>query len=52
MTQSQTVVIVEAMKMEARIDSPSAGRVRELRCIEGKQVAAGQILIVLETDAV
>ncbi len=50
-TQSQTVVIVEAMKMEARIDTPSAGRVRELRCVEGKQVAAGQILIVLETDA-
>jgi urea carboxylase len=47
--QGETVVIVEAMKMEARIDSPCAGRVREIKCIEGKQVAGGQILIVLET---
>jgi urea carboxylase len=47
--EGEAVVIVEAMKMEARVDSPVAGRVREIRCVEGKPVNGGQVLLIIET---
>ncbi|HVK57342.1 MAG TPA: carboxyltransferase domain-containing protein, partial [Candidatus Kapabacteria bacterium] len=49
--QGEPAVIVEAMKMEARVNSHLSGIVREVRCTEGKPVAAGQILIAVETTA-
>ncbi|MDX1953136.1 MAG: urea carboxylase [Verrucomicrobiota bacterium] len=45
------VVIVEAMKMEARMNTHVAGTVREIHCSEGKAVAAGQLLITIQTTA-
>jgi len=47
-TAGQTLVIMEAMKMEHTITAPVDGLVAELRCAEGDQVDNGQVLVVLE----
>lgn len=47
-TQNQTLVVVEAMKMETRITSPISGIVRSVNIKEGQQVKAGELLIVVE----
>lgn len=46
-TKGQTLVIVEAMKMEHAIKAPRDGVVAEVRCEEGVLVGTGQPLIVL-----
>lgn len=43
-----TLVILEAMKMEQQITAPRDGIVTGLLCKEGDQVAAGQELVVLQ----
>ncbi|MEY4578369.1 MAG: hypothetical protein RL701_3072 [Pseudomonadota bacterium] len=43
-----TVVILESMKMEMPVESPVAGRVIELRCVEGQAVDEGAVLAVVE----
>lgn len=47
-TLGQGVVVVEAMKMQNEIKSPKAGRVIEVRVIEGAAVNANQVLAVVE----
>ncbi len=42
------LVILESMKMEVTILASRAGRVREVRCVEGRPVGAGETLVVLE----
>ncbi|MDR0901506.1 MAG: 5-oxoprolinase/urea amidolyase family protein, partial [Opitutaceae bacterium] len=42
------LVILESMKMEVTIASPRDGRVREIRCAEGRPVTAGEALVVIE----
>lgn len=44
----QTLVIMEAMKMEHTIMAPGPGVVSELRCGVGDQVDNGQVLVVLD----
>jgi biotin carboxyl carrier protein len=44
----QSVVVVEAMKMENELRAPRAGVVRELRGAEGAAVDAGQDLVVID----
>jgi urea carboxylase len=39
---------IAALKMEINIDAPVAGKVLQVFCREGGQVAAGQDLVVLE----
>jgi biotin carboxyl carrier protein len=46
--QGQGVVVVEAMKMQNEIKSPKAGRVIEVRVIDGATVSANQVLAVVE----
>ena len=46
-TAGQTVVVVEAMKMENELRAPRAGEVQEVRCAEGAAVEAGQDLATL-----
>ena len=41
----QTVVVLEAMKMENELKAPRAGAVLEVRCTEGAAVEAGQDLV-------
>jgi biotin carboxyl carrier protein len=43
----QTVVVLEAMKMENELRAPRAGRVTAVRCAEGTAVEAGQDLVVI-----
>jgi biotin carboxyl carrier protein len=43
----QTVVVLEAMKMENELRAPRAGRVSALRCAEGTAVEAGQDLVTI-----
>lgn len=44
----ETLLVLEAMKMEMAIASPRAGTVREIRVGKGEQVTAGQTLVVLD----
>jgi len=46
--QGQTLVIVEAMKMEHAIKAPRDGVVAEVRCEEGALVGAGEPLVILD----
>ncbi|WP_329184686.1 acetyl/propionyl/methylcrotonyl-CoA carboxylase subunit alpha [Actinacidiphila glaucinigra] len=42
-----TVLVIEAMKMEHRLPAPVPGRIVSLGCAEGDQVSAGQVLAEL-----
>jgi urea carboxylase len=46
-SEGETLLIVESMKMEMAVPAPAAGVVLELRCSEGRPVALGQTLVVL-----
>jgi pyruvate carboxylase len=46
----QAVASIEAMKMEAAITSPVAGRVARLAVPTTQQVDAGDLLVVVETE--
>ncbi len=46
----QSVVVVEAMKMENELRAPRAGTVLDVRCAEGATVEAGQDLVTLAPD--
>lgn len=41
----QTLVLLEAMKMELRVTAPAAGRVHRVHCTVGQVVERGQVLI-------
>ena len=47
-TEGQPLVVLESMKMEVTVSASRAGKVREIRCAEGKPVNAGETLVVLE----
>lgn len=44
----QTVVVMEAMKMENNLPAPVSGIVREVRVQKGAEVATGDILLRIE----
>jgi acetyl-CoA carboxylase biotin carboxyl carrier protein len=46
-SQGDTVVILESMKMEIPVESPSSGTVIAIKCREGDSVEEGQTLIDL-----
>jgi len=46
-----TVLVLEAMKMENPVRAAEDGVVTEVRVAEGDQVEAGTVLIVVENDA-
>ena len=46
--EGDTVVILEAMKMEIPVEAEDAGIVAEIRCSEGGAVDEGDVLLVLE----
>jgi len=50
--EGDAVVIVESMKMEITVSAPCSGKVSKVLCQEGGQVAAGQNLFVIETEAI
>jgi len=44
----QTLVVIEAMKMETTLQAAIAGTVRMLRAAVGQQARAGELLIEIE----
>ena len=50
--EEQSLLIVEAMKMEIHVPSTSAGIVAALHVNEGQPVLPGQTLLTLKTEAV
>jgi acetyl-CoA carboxylase biotin carboxyl carrier protein len=47
-SDGDTVVILESMKMEMPVEAEDAGTVKEIRCDEGQSVSEGDVLVVLE----
>jgi acetyl-CoA carboxylase biotin carboxyl carrier protein len=47
-SDGDTVVILESMKMEMPVESEDDGKVAEIRCEEGQSVSEGDVLVVLE----
>jgi urea carboxylase len=46
--EGESVVVLEAMKMETAVAAPASGRVREVRAAAGQVVTGGQVLVVLD----
>ena len=46
----QTLVVIEAMKMEHSIEAPHDGVVKAVHCVEGGRVSDGQLLVEIEQD--
>lgn len=49
-SEGDTLIVVESMKMEMTVAAPFSGFVREVRCIEGRSVTLGQPLIILSEN--
>ena len=47
----QTLLVMEAMKMEHRLAAPCAGRVAQLQATVGEQVAARRLLAQIEATS-
>jgi acetyl-CoA carboxylase biotin carboxyl carrier protein len=47
-SDGDTVVILESMKMEIPVETEEDGTVTEIRCEEGQSVSEGDVLVVLE----
>jgi acetyl-CoA carboxylase biotin carboxyl carrier protein len=47
-TEGDTVVILESMKMEMPVEAEDDGTVKEILCEEGQAVNEGDTLVVLE----
>ena len=44
----QTILILESMKMEIPVAAPRAGRLSELRVVEGDAVNEGDVIAVVD----
>jgi acetyl-CoA carboxylase biotin carboxyl carrier protein len=47
-TEGQSCVILESMKMEMPVEAPAAGKVASIACKEGQAVSEGDVLLVLD----
>jgi acetyl-CoA carboxylase biotin carboxyl carrier protein len=47
-SDGDSVVILESMKMEMPVEVEDDGTVKEIRCEEGQSVQEGDVLVVLE----
>ena len=47
-SEGDTRVILESMKMEMPVEAEDEGVVKEIRCEEGQSVSEGDTLVVLE----
>jgi len=47
-TDGDTVVILESMKMEMPVEVEDDGTVAEIKCEEGQSVQEGDVLVVLD----
>ncbi len=46
-TEGQTCVILESMKMEMPVEASADGKVAEIRCAEGQAVNEGDVLLTI-----
>ena len=46
-SEGQTLVILESMKMEMPVETTESGVVKEIRCKEAQPVNEGDVLVVL-----
>jgi biotin carboxyl carrier protein len=46
-TQGQTVIVLEAMKMENDLAAPRAGTIKEIKVSQGQTVNQGDVLVVI-----
>ena len=47
-SEGDTLVILESMKMEMPVEAEDDGTVKEITCTEGQSVSEGDTLVVLE----
>ena len=47
-SEGDTLVVLESMKMEMPVEAEDDGIVKEIRCEEGQSVSEGDTLVVLE----
>ena len=47
-TEGDTLVILESMKMEMPVEAEDDGKVAEILCEEGQSVSEGDTMVVLE----
>jgi acetyl-CoA carboxylase biotin carboxyl carrier protein len=47
-TEGDTVVILESMKMEMPVEAPCSGTVKEIKIKEGEAVDEGKVLAVID----
>jgi acetyl-CoA carboxylase biotin carboxyl carrier protein len=47
-SEGDTLVILESMKMEMPVEATEGGTVKEIRCQESQPVNEGDVLVVLE----
>ena len=47
-SEGETIVILESMKMEIRVKSPHNGRVIELRVKEGDSILEDDVIAIIE----
>jgi acetyl-CoA carboxylase biotin carboxyl carrier protein len=47
-TEGDTVVVLESMKMEMPVEAEDDGKVTKIACQEGQSVSEGDTLVVLE----
>lgn len=46
--EGENLVILESMKMEVSVFANKTGKIREIRCAEGRPVNSGEVLILIE----
>ena len=46
-TEGQTCVILESMKMEMPVEAPATGKVEKINCAEGQAVNEGDVLLTI-----
>jgi len=47
-SEGQSCVILESMKMEMPVEAPAGGRVASIACKEGQAVSEGDLLLTLD----
>ena len=47
-SEGDTLLILESMKMEMPVEAEDDGKVAEIKCEEGQSVSEGDVLVVLE----